>query len=793
MPRSRLTQRRYESAQTPFKSSKFRAPGLRFTVLLASDSKLSDIHSFHRAQTLVQSTGDLAIHISRLEEDLATTVSLLTALETKLASCQSEEDKVGVSFWTDRVKDKRKDVKTLEADLLACQGEFGNLNDELDGAMAGTTLRHYAQAQEQEEADREQQTQDALVAWLASQDTEDSSSFPPLEEVLRPHNPHGPRTGGSGRRAHARFGPYGHFAQQGPPAVRNFIDRVNETVNNPNALVPAQEIKSILDTFLVNLTNQLSGTFDGARVAESPSSTPVSPREAQPIPGAFVNAEAQTQPSPSTSSSAKPKLPKGGFRHKHISCDGCLTGIRGMRYKCEQCPDYDLCGSCLPLLHTGELHPTAHTFKAVLHPRLEDRVKLSGGEPTRHPATCDLCSQTVIGVRWKCLNCPDWDACNSCSATINETHPDHSFVKLYKASDYVTNAAVETKSDVRHPHVICDGCDKPVFGARFKCMHPDCPDYDLCEKCEASPFGIHPDTHPMLKTKVPLRIDATSTLDNGAEVLTARGFGGHRRGPCSTAPDNVPGRRWRSHNDHRYNQHRVHVTSAHSEMPVVPDALAEPELPGSDVSKGIYDNDEDVSALATPLVPDNRTPDVDVQGEGDKQETRDNVGLGTAAPDVNVLLDAMKRQNLSEEVGLNEQTPKPAPRSVKPATDAVVDDKLSMSPLDIFSWARHITIPAGCVLPPGAEFTKTWRVKHFAAGTEYDFDEVKLHYKGEGQLGDASWSNIKFDKEDIKEDTDVEISICGLVVPDVPGEEVIGEWQFRDAKGVFYGQPLRLR
>lgn len=34
-----------------------------------------------------------------------------------------------------------------------------------------------------------------------------------------------------------------------------------------------------------------------------------------------------------------------------------------------------------------------------------------------------------------------------------------------------------------------------------KCMHPDCPDYDLCENCEALPIAVHPEIHPMLKMK----------------------------------------------------------------------------------------------------------------------------------------------------------------------------------------------------------------------------------------------------------------------------------------------------
>lgn len=32
-------------------------------------------------------------------------------------------------------------------------------------------------------------------------------------------------------------------------------------------------------------------------------------------------------------------------------------------------------------------------------------------------------------------------------------------------------------------------------------MHPECPDFDLCEACETHPIPVHPDKHPMLKIK----------------------------------------------------------------------------------------------------------------------------------------------------------------------------------------------------------------------------------------------------------------------------------------------------
>lgn len=47
----------------------------------------------------------------------------------------------------------------------------------------------------------------------------------------------------------------------------------------------------------------------------------------------------------------------------------------------------------------------------------------------------------------------------------------------------------------------CDACGKQIVGARYKCLHPSCPDYDLCEDCEALPIDVHPSSHVMVKAK----------------------------------------------------------------------------------------------------------------------------------------------------------------------------------------------------------------------------------------------------------------------------------------------------
>ncbi|KAL8212053.1 UNVERIFIED_CONTAM: hypothetical protein K2H54_035864 [Gekko kuhli] len=56
----------------------------------------------------------------------------------------------------------------------------------------------------------------------------------------------------------------------------------------------------------------------------------------------------------------------------------------------------------------------------------------------------------------------------------------------------------ERPPNVVHPNVVCDGCDGPVVGARFKCTV--CPDYDLCSTCEGK--GIHKE-HNMIMFQSP--------------------------------------------------------------------------------------------------------------------------------------------------------------------------------------------------------------------------------------------------------------------------------------------------
>ncbi|XP_070117239.1 E3 ubiquitin-protein ligase MIB2 isoform X10 [Equus caballus] len=64
-----------------------------------------------------------------------------------------------------------------------------------------------------------------------------------------------------------------------------------------------------------------------------------------------------------------------GVRHPNIICDCCKKhGLRGMRWKCRVCFDYDLCTQCYmhskhDLAHAFERYETAHSRPVMLSPR----------------------------------------------------------------------------------------------------------------------------------------------------------------------------------------------------------------------------------------------------------------------------------------------------------------------------------------------------------------------------------------------------------------------------------------
>ncbi|KAJ3829373.1 hypothetical protein F5880DRAFT_1470735 [Lentinula raphanica] len=279
--------------------------------------------------------------------------------------------------------------------------------------------------------------------------------------------------------------------------------------------------------------------------------------------------------------------------HHDVWCDSCHSVIEGIRHKCLDCPDFDLCTPCIRGV-AAETHNPFHEFfqisepgRVVVHnvfsghgeqevqqppPRPVDEVPVPPPQPVVHSATCDLCESRIYGDRYKCVTCPDWDCCGelsllfthvSCCAhktasrtsllklrlsvfncvlnsITEEQHPRHAFVKISRPADYIRR---DTTVDEAH-FATCNSCSRHIYGIRYKCMHEDCPDFDLCSVCEALPIAVHPAHHPLLKIKevetaIPRvyrnnsRVDAVSVNLPGPPPVTPRApsrFGDYESG-----------------------------------------------------------------------------------------------------------------------------------------------------------------------------------------------------------------------------------------------------------------------
>eukprot|EP01124_Arcella_intermedia_P009318 TRINITY_DN16077_c0_g1_i1.p1 TRINITY_DN16077_c0_g1~~TRINITY_DN16077_c0_g1_i1.p1 ORF type:complete len:369 (+),score=84.82 TRINITY_DN16077_c0_g1_i1:50-1156(+) len=144
-----------------------------------------------------------------------------------------------------------------------------------------------------------------------------------------------------------------------------------------------------------------------------------------------------------------------------------------------------------------------------------------------HNAICDCCDFQIIGTRYKCLNCKDYDLCEYCEdqQPDKKIHPsDHLFLKirtpfestpalkdqlllpnLYAPAPSLlslpflrpASGQKSENTNIIHENVFCGACGHPIVGARYYCTSPQCTSYNLCETCERK--NVHKGTHALLK------------------------------------------------------------------------------------------------------------------------------------------------------------------------------------------------------------------------------------------------------------------------------------------------------
>jgi len=165
---------------------------------------------------------------------------------------------------------------------------------------------------------------------------------------------------------------------------------------------------------------------------------------------------------------------------------------------------------------------------------VEQSIQLNASGPIHkaHCASCDVCQFQIVGNRYKCLNCADYDLCDFCERRVHEIRQhnlQHVFIKLPREferaedlklrfpnlytgeldddtelSDDTEETFIQRKkiaeafenTHVVHTNIFCSQCSHPIIGSRFCCMNCQNP-FNLCEACEEE--KVHPSTHVFVK------------------------------------------------------------------------------------------------------------------------------------------------------------------------------------------------------------------------------------------------------------------------------------------------------
>jgi hypothetical protein len=105
-------------------------------------------------------------------------------------------------------------------------------------------------------------------------------------------------------------------------------------------------------------------------------------------------------------------LPFDSSIHTGVKCDSCkVYPVQGRRYKCTQCNNFDYCEKCY---YMNKFRHT-HVFTIKTNKRV-------------HSQNCDGCGMIgIVGMRYHCETCYDFDFCYSCWEMNRTTHT-HQFV-----------------------------------------------------------------------------------------------------------------------------------------------------------------------------------------------------------------------------------------------------------------------------------------------------------------------------------------------------------------------------
>ena len=175
-----------------------------------------------------------------------------------------------------------------------------------------------------------------------------------------------------------------------------------------------------------------------------------------------------------------PKEEKEKEIHWKFICDGCgMAPIKGIRYHCEECKDFDFCEKC----HKDKKDGHNHKFLAV-----EKSIHNAPKRGLRHP-------RIISNLKFQEEVARDGE---SLKVIVNEDCPMHANYNSNKITKKESDKTPEEPKEEKPTHkgITCDGCGiSPIVGSRYKCAV--CQNFDFCEICEEKLSSEH--QHPFIK------------------------------------------------------------------------------------------------------------------------------------------------------------------------------------------------------------------------------------------------------------------------------------------------------
>jgi hypothetical protein len=143
---------------------------------------------------------------------------------------------------------------------------------------------------------------------------------------------------------------------------------------------------------------------------------------------------------------------------------------------------------------------------------------------------CDNCSvQNIVGVRYHCAMCTDYDLCEKCIDDVDTFHDNnHAFFRIYKNKDIIQKyPCMLNLTNICHSGVNCAICNvSDIKGFKYQCVQCN---ISLCESCEIQ--GKHDPTHTRMKY---------GTISNESQQIQSQ----QGQSQSQSQNQNHPARKW---------------------------------------------------------------------------------------------------------------------------------------------------------------------------------------------------------------------------------------------------------